>query len=351
MTYLTRRQPAPSSARSRVTICALLITALACAHASAQMPAPEPTLLAIEAESHDEVFEAIPQLMEADEPLLTGPQLYFTATDVGWVYNPSHIFVLTGSTRPWRVFVAGDPLVHDDGNASVPRANVEVRDLAAGGPWQSLDGTPMFQNLSGNPDQYIELEFRILVEYGHIAGHYQGDVTLSWAMPASGGLPATSGVIPLTLHLDVPEFFSVSTDVTQLRFPEESGASEGWIYSETGHLYITSNRDYQISLSQADDLTGPEDFKLPTAMILTNVTEAAPEWASWGYLGGTAQAVAETPWAGDPDDDSPWPGSIGTVHETYGSNTYEMDFGAFRGGLGDPEGEYSTTIVITVAVH
>ena len=339
--------------RGAWTLTLLVIVASATVAFAQEMPPPSPDgMFAVEGEKGTDPRVLLSEAQQDELVMTAGPQIQVVAEGPGWAYSTFPLYVVTGSTRPWRMVLDAGPMLLDGGGGEqISLTDVEARDGLTPTTWASLDGTALWQNLSGNPEQYLALEFRINVRPDHTAGHYVSQMTLNWVMPPSDGLPPATGTIPMELHLDVPEMFSVTTDVSSLTFPEDSGAAEGWIYSDTGHLNISTNLDYQVSLTVGEDLTGPDSYQIPTAMMLTNTTPAAPEWAAWGYLGDDAETLSTAPWAGDPDPDSPWPGTVGAVQQGLGDNTWDIDFGAWREGLNDPQGDYSTTIVITVALN
>jgi hypothetical protein len=318
--------------------------------AHAQAPAPE--LNFVVAETEGEARENTMQTPMQMQPLgtdPTGPQLYFTATGPGYVYTASDLFVLTGSTRPWAIQARGGALQHDNGSAKVTLSNVEVRDAASDVDWLSLDGTPMWQNPDGNPEQYVQLEFRINVSYAHVAGHYQGDVVLEWGMPPMNGMPATGGTIPVTLHLDVPEMLSASLEGNSLTIPTDT-RDAGWARSDSEvTLEVNSNGLFDLRMDAGPDLANG-DASMPTALRVRQIAGDGEAWDVWGDLGDSAHGQSEPPWTVSEAAGSPWPGTVVSGVGAPGITAVGISAAAWRSGYDDPKGQYTSSIVITVSL-
>jgi len=276
-----------------------------------------------------------------------GPQITFEATESGYVYGQQAVFIITGLDQPWRIAVTGTAMTLEGGSPDqyIPTSRVEMRDAKKPTGWVSIDGGPMLQNPAGEEDMWMQVEFRILVEAGDAAGPYQGDVMLEWLLQSGAG-----GSIPMELHLNVSEFFAVSFDFTELSLDTEAGDFEGWAYSTTeGTLFVRSNRDFQISVSPAPDLTGPNDHELETALRFREPTGTGANWMTWGDLGGDASGQS-SPWGTSPDPGSPWPGALSGLIYTLGDNYIGVSAAGYRQQLLDPAGDYNSIITITISV-
>ncbi len=291
-----------------------------------------------------------------------GPHLNYVATGPGWVYSYNSAFVLTGSDRPWFLRVMAGPMELEGGTGElIELVDIEARDAVAPTEWRAIDGMPTWQNETGNPAMYIELQFRINVRPEHVAGHYISHVTLQWAMPPVGVIPAASGTIPLELHLDVPQMMSVEMVDQILDFGETDGNESGWIYTDEGLLRITSNVDFSMSISGDDLVTRCQDdetleHRIQTALRLRAPLASGADWETWGDLGGDASGAPTSPWEFDPDDGSPWPGDLmspAAVIDTPpdGTSLIGITGAAWRQASGDVAGEYGTTVTITVAAN
>lgn len=142
-----------------------------------------------------------------------GPQITFEATEPGWVYGQQAVFVITGSTEPWRIIVTGTAMNLEGGSPgqSIPIARIQVRDGKKPTGWMVLGGE--LQNPAGAEDMWMQIEFRIDVEAGDAAGHYQGDVFLEWQLASGAG-----GEIPLELHLNIGGVMTFTADYSVIYF-------------------------------------------------------------------------------------------------------------------------------------
>ncbi len=281
-----------------------------------------------------------------------GPQITFQATEPGWVHGQQAVFVITGSPRPWMMSITGTAMALEAGSPDqyIPQTRIEVHDAKKPTDWATLSGGSELWNLAGEKDMWMQIEFRILVEAGDAAGHYKGDVFLEWTLLPEGGQLATTGSIPLELHLDIPQFFEVSFDFTELNFGTLSADFQGWAYSDTeGTLFVRSNRDFQISINPGPDLTGPDDHELETALCFRQPTGSGAHWMTWGDLGADPNGQSP-PWGGAPDPGSPWPGALSGLIYTQGDNYIGVSAAAYRQGVRDPAGDYNSIITITVSV-
>ena len=347
---------APAAGATIAGLLLLIIASTVCAQTE---PVPG-GLFAIEGEAGSDPFALVDPA--APPPVVgAGPKLWYDATGPGWVYSYNTVFVLTGSDRPWVLQMSALPMLKEDGTPDerIELTDIEARDAVAPTAWATIDGNPRWSNLAGNPDQYLELEFRINVRPEHVAGHYICHVTLQWAMPPVGALPPASGTIPLELHLDVPEMMSVEMVDQILDFGETDGNESGWIYTDEGLLRITSNVDFSMSISGGDLVTRCEgdetlEHRIQTALRLRAPLASGADWQTWGDLGGDASGAPTSPWDIDPDDGSPWPGDVmspAAVIQTAGNNLIGITGAAWRQASGDVAGEYGTTVTITVAAN
>ena len=280
-----------------------------------------------------------------------GPHTTFEATEPGYVYGQQALFIITGSDRPWRITVTGTAMNLDGGSPDqyIPPSRIEVRDAKKPTAWVSLAGGPELQNLAGEADQWMQIEFRIWVESGDAPGAYQGDVFLEWMLQPDPGDPAPTGSIPLELHLNVAEFLAVSFDFTELSLGALAGDFQGWAYSDEGTLLVRSNCGFQISVNPGPDLTGPDGHELETVLRFREPAGTGAHWTTWGDLGGDAHGQS-APWGTSPDPGSPWPGSLTGLIPTLGDNSIGVTAAAYRQGVRDLAGDYSSTITITISV-
>ncbi len=334
-----------------VTLLALLATTVAAVAQDA--PPPDGGLFVVEGEADSDAdLNSLLTSEDADQQSLgDGPQIEIDATGVGWAYSPYPLYVLTGSTRPWRMRLNAEPmLMVDNPENEVELTEVEARDALAPTPWTSVDGTPLWQNLSGNPEQYLALEFRVNVGHHHAPGHYVSHMVIEWFMPAveEEGLPASSGTIPMELHLDVPELINVSLDGDTLNIPTIA-RDEGWAYSDSEvTMTVGCIQDFDLHIDSAPDLT-LGDAEIPTALRLRQISGDGPEWDYWGDLGGTAHGQSSDPWTAAESTGSPWPGNVGAGGGA-GETTIGISAAAWRNSYEDAPGDYATSVVITVSL-
>jgi hypothetical protein len=270
----------------------------------------------------------------------------------GNVISPITIFILNPYERPWQVNITGGDLLHQETlTQSVSSHRVQYRDVKTSTAWTSYLGD--INNTDAQP--HMKIEMGIELDGTEAPGYYVGDATLEWMIwPAATGLPPLFGTLTLRLHLNIPEMLQASLEPKLMTFPEHSGGLEGWVYSENQPtLTVTSNTDFQISISAAPALTSEtsDDHKMPMALRMwMPAGDATPTWETWGDLGGKPHGQIFGPW--DPalcNAASPWPGTVQLV-STVGVNKIGLEGAAWRSGFGDIVGQYTTTIVFTLSV-
>ena len=275
-----------------------------------------------------------------------GPVLDFNATTVGWVYSYP-VVVINPELAPWEVTVnAGNFLLSTDPSRVIPRSRIQFR-VPGQTDWANVPGSVA----KAASQSWMQVEFRVEVTYADPPGTYLADAALAWAIDSA--VP-TEGSIPLELHLHIPEFFAVSLEPSTLDFGTTPGDFVGWIYSNEATLRVLSNVDYQISLSSGADLTGAASYQLPTALRLRLPVGTGATWGTWGDLGGTPHGQATDPWSVPLDGGSPWPGAVGGpagtgIIPTVGDNPIGLTAGAWRSGVVDLAGDYTTALVLTVS--
>lgn len=328
----------------------IVLLAMIAPHAAFAQDGPHDGMFAIQAEGDEDPHML---LLEAEADggtvMSTGPQIELYADGPGWVYSPFPLYVVTGSTRPWRMALSAAPMViQDGGDEQVSLDDVEARDALAPTEWTRASGTPLWQNLTGNPEQYLALEFRVNVRHDHKPGHYVSQMTLDWVMPPADGLPASSGSIPMQLHLHVPEMLGVSLDGDSLTIPTIA-RDEGWAYSD-GEITMTvqSIQDFDIHIASAPDLS-LGDIKMPTALRLRHISGGGPDWDYWGDLGGSPHGQAEPPWSVAESTGSPWPGNVGAGGGS-GETAIGISAAAWRDAYQNAPGDYTTSVVITISL-
>ena len=283
-----------------------------------------------------------------------GPHITFEATEPGYVYGQQAVFIITGSDQPWRIAVTGTAMALEGGSPDqyIPKTRIEMRDGKKPTGWVSIDGGPMLQNPAGEEDMWMQIEFRIKVEAGDAPGHYPGDVMLEWLLQSGAG-----GQIPLELHLNVAEFFTVTIE-PDLVFPDTQGDLAGWIYSNESTLTVDTNLDFYLAISTGADLVGgnPGGQEIETALRVRQPIGDGTLWDTWGDLGGDVSGQTDPDWAEafPPGEDAgaPWPGSVDEAGliTTQGLNEIGLTAGAWRASVEDVPGDYTTTITITVSV-
>lgn len=297
--------------------------------------------------------------MDVPEVLGAGPQITFEGTQPGYVYGQQAVFVITGSDRPWRINITGTAMNLQGGSPDqyIPTSRVEVRDAKKPTDWVSLSGGPRLENPAGEADMWMQIEFRILLEPGDAPGQYQGDVFLEWLLAPVGAEPPAGGSIPLELHLNLVEFFSVTSDLTLTFTAGVKGYDAGWFYSNEGRLTVTSNTDFAITFTVAPDLVGPGtsgEHQLETVLRLRQPRESeTPVWETWGDLGNDESGAPDppgNPWDYPADPGAPWPGSVQKTGggATQGVNDIGITGGVYRNDFSDLPGEYNSTCLLTV---
>lgn len=283
------------------------------------------------------------EALAVTQPVLPGtvPQFAFSADGPGYVYAQSSLFIINLGGKNWHMTAAGVPLLRQGGAGSIPLTRVEVRDAKEPTPWMALSANPSFNNEKHLP--WVQLQFRIKVEAADALGTYVGQCLLHWWYPTDH-----QGTIVLELDLNVPQALNISIDGEGLDFGSSAGNKYGWIYSNESTLHIISNFAFDIAIASGDDLKGPSDRRIDTALRLRNLSDGDP-WITWGDLGGDAHDGGADPWAGTPDTGSPWPGAVGQAAPLAGENRIGLTAAARRSDVRDPAGSYHTTITITVA--
>jgi hypothetical protein len=271
----------------------------------------------------------------------------------GDVISPITVFILNPYQRAWRVAINGFDLVHQDNPDHIVSADqVHFRDVKAPTAWADYGGN--ITNVAAHP--HMKIEMLIALTGTEAPGYYVGDAVLEWMVwPAPGSIDMLVGTLTLRLHLNIPEMLEVSIDDEEMVFPEHAGDLEGWLLSENRPtLTVRSNRDFNLSISSGDDLTctteGGATRSIPFALRMWMPEDTGDTWQTWGDMGDVEHGQVSHPWAQALQSSaSPWPGLVQSV-QTAGVNTIGIEGAAWRSGLADPVGDYTSTVVLTISV-
>lgn len=301
--------------------------------------------------------QASSRVLDASNPPVA--KIHHYSTDVGYAYGVEPVYPMLPTDSPWIITVTTAPLQLEGGTPqqTIPPVRVQVHDLKSdpdGTGWVDCSGQSGVMDYIGDRDGWLYLEFRILVQYVDRPGHYVGSARLEFTVYPPGWDEPYTGQIPLELHLNVPELFSVQLD-PELSFPDTQGNYEGWMYTEKeGRLTVSGNLDFNLQISAGDDLTGPgtRTGQIETALRLRQPWGTGALWSTWGDLGGDLSGHGKpTDWIGAVDPSAPWPGTVqspGYV-TSQGINEIGLSGAAWRSGVQDLAGDYSGALTITVS--
>lgn len=353
----------------------LACTALAQAPVPAPVgaPGPAPVIVAVgpagdgtlQPPPPDALAAAIPVPMALDgtgsssgivPQTAAGPvaKIHFYASEPGYAPGVEPVYTMLPKNQPWRIRVVSGNMVGQDATnagAIIPPTRMQVHELKSdplGTAWVNCTGTAFMRSLVGDPDGWLYIEFRVLVNWADPPGHYVSNALMYFQCAGF------TGQIPLELHLNLTETLQVEIDA-DLEFPDTEGNFTGWMYTTNeGLLTVRSNVDFNLSVSACTDLTGPGAhlYEIETAFRLRQPADTGALWSTWGDIGGDESGHG-TPdqWTGAPDGGSPWPGTVSNVSpvNTVGVNEIGLRGAAWRNGVEDLAGDYSGTLTITVS--
>lgn len=290
------------------------------------------------------------------ESQAAGPvaKIHFYGTEPGWVMGVEPVYTMLPRNVPWRIRIAsGNMNGMDPSNTGtfIPPIRIQVHELKSdplGTKWVNCTGTSFMRSTVGDPDGWLYLEFRVLVEWADRPGHYMSNALMYFECPGF------NGQIPMELHLNLSEMFEVEMDA-DLEFQRTEGNYNGWMYTTTeGKLTVRSNLDFNLSVSAGIDLTGPDThtYEIETAFRLRQPIGTGALWSTWGDLGDDESGHGTpTQWTGPADPGSPWPGPVSSVSPvtTQGVNEIGIKGAAWRKGVEDLAGDYDGTLTITVS--
>ncbi|MFO7945946.1 MAG: hypothetical protein R6V19_03945 [Armatimonadota bacterium] len=189
----------------------------------------------------------------------SGPQITFEGTEPGYVYGDQATFVITSSDRPWRINISGTPMQLQGGTTEqqIPMSRIEVRDAKKPTEWAPLSGGPQLENAAGEEEQWMQIEFRILLEAGDVPGYYVNDVFMEWMLQPLPGEEPQTGSIPLELHLNIEANLQVAVEQNVMYF--HYGVDQvGTSLENDFNVHMSTNTPIHVGLVGEDDASPTE---------------------------------------------------------------------------------------------